>query len=160
MEYLNEKKLSLQIEIVNELIINSSTNYIQYLKKIFNVFLDRRSINYITKQSEESFIVSFNYLTNEHQIILTEKYKYNNIVNMLLGLQTLAEPLYDFGNTNHCRLLNNLFDNLQEKNQLNALYDIEKIEIQFSIQKIYSTAINAKSKLEEWTNKVEEFVCS
>lgn len=158
MEYLNEKKLSLQIEIVNELIIISSTNYIQYLKKMFNVFLDRRRLNYITKQSEESFIVSFKYLTNEHQIILTEKYKYNNIVNMLLGLQTLAAPLFDFGNTNHCRLLNNLFENLQEKNRINAIFHIEKIEILFSIQKIYSTAINAKSKLEEWTNKVEEFV--
>lgn len=157
MEYINEAKLSLQIDKINELIINSTRNYIAYLKHLFMIYLDTRSLQYIAHQTEESFCVNFTYLTIDQKIILTEMHEYDNMVNMLLGLQTLAEPFFDFGNTNHCRLLNNLFDNLQEKNQINALYEIEKIEIQFCILKTYSTEMNAKNKLEEWKNKVEEF---
>ncbi len=160
MEYFNEEKLSHQIENLNELIINSSKNYIAYLKHLFNIYLDTRSLNYITNEKEESICVSYTYLTNEQKTIHIDKYQWNNLVNMILGLQILAEPLFDFNNKKHCRLLNNLFANIQEKNQINALYDIEKIEIQFSIQNIYSTELNAKSKLEEWRNKVEEFLQS
>jgi hypothetical protein len=158
MEHLNEEKLSHQIDKINELIIKSSRNYIAYLKKLFMIYLDSRSLNYIANQKEASFCVSYVYLTNEQKAIHVDKYQWENIVNMMLGLQTISVPLFDFDNTNHSRLLNNLFDNLQEKNQLNALYDIEKIEIQFSIQKVYSTEINAKNRVEEWKNKVEEFV--
>jgi hypothetical protein len=146
MEYINEEKLALQIDKINELIINSSRKYIANLKHLFMIYLDTRSLQYIANQTEESFCVYFTYLTYDQKIILTEKHEYDNMVNMLLGLQTLAEPLFDFGNTNHCRLLNNLFDNLQEKNQINALYGIEKIEIQFSIQKVYSTECKKQTR--------------
>lgn len=158
MEHLNEAKLAHQIDKINELIINSSRSYIAYLKQLFMIYLDTRSLKYIANQKEESFCVSYIFLTNEQKTIYIDKYQWENIVSMMLGLQTISEPLFDFGKTKHCRLLNNLFDNLQEINQLNALYDIEKIEIQFCIQKMYSTEINAKNRVEEWKNKVEEFI--
>lgn len=145
---------------INELIFKSTKNYISYLKHLFNIYLDTRSLNYIANHKEDSFLVTYIYLTNENNAIHVDKYEYDNLVNMLLSLQTLSEPLFDFGNVGYCKLFNNLFDMLQDKNRLNALFEIEKIDIQFSIQKMYSAEINAKSKLEEWTNKFEEFLQS
>ena len=133
MKNKDEKHTKKLKEIDNE-IKKKAGKFILHLKQIFSFFLNQKNIRHIRNSKDGDVVLKVIYYGKDNDIIHSAFENCENIIHASHVLYTRTEPLFIYGEDDFSLFFYELFDNIENAENL---FKIKNIEFSLELKRNY-----------------------